>query len=441
MNIQEQVIEFLLKKAKQDPEFAGASSKEMAKKIQYKPKSIESQCLLLEHAGLIYRNQEDAQTSPNIWQRNEDVTVDTVKTGERTMSNPPGEPTTATEKAPEQGADLDQKQMFIDHLGRIGVTPKNVIPTVADIFWSGDIYDLSWLKQVLQVEAAGYFNPSQQRIIVSWWSRSRGLPFKEDELFPESEGDEKPRKGAAGKAGEDGRPEKRLDPGMGWKIGKDRDGDWVASPGGPMSYQEAVEAAERRHLIGAYQAPKADDDGEEPGEGESPKAARRGAKREDSLVEKMMLKMMDKMLDSDGARGSEADSRVERLQDQVTAMQQDRLEERFERMEGLVASIAARDPWEEYDKVQAMKDRLGVGGAAVTDQSPAVQIIKDSSDKLDKNLSRVVGIMERFILREGDLKLEETRSPGERETKAGELLETARSRDASRDLRRQTFGR
>lgn len=441
MNIQQQVIEYLLKKGKQDPEFAGASSREMAKKISYKAKSIESQCLLLEHAGLIFRNQEDEHSSPNIWQKREGVIVDTVKTGELEMTNPPSEPTGATEKAPEASADLDQKQMFVDHLGKIGVTPKNAIPTIADIFFSGDIYDLTWLKQVLQKEAAGFVNPGQQRIIVSWWSHSRGLPFAEDELFPESEGDEKPRKGAAGKAGDDQRPERPLDPGMGWKIAKDRDGDWVAIPGGPMNYKEATEGAERRHLIGAYQLPKGDDDGEEPAEGDSPKASRRGVKREEPLVDKLMLKLIDKVFDGDQGRGSEADARVERLQEQMAAMQAERQEERFERLEGLVAQVAGRDPWDEYDKIQALKDRLGVGGGAVTDQSPAVQIIKDSSDKLDKNVSRVVGIMERFILREGNFQPEETRTPGERDTRAGELLDTARGREASRDLRRQTFGR
>jgi len=433
MNIEEQVIAHLTKKEM-------ATSKQMAKTISYKAKSIETKCLLLEGKGLIFRAQEDATASPNIWQKREGVTVDTVKTGELTMNSQTGEPTTSPAATPAESQDLDQKAMFIDHLTKIGVSPKAAIPTIADIFFSGDINSLPWLNKVLLEEAAGFVNPNQRRLIVSWWSHTRGLPYKEEDFFPEPEAEEKARKGPGrGKPGEE-KPVKPLDLGVGWKVSKDQVGDWVALPGGAMTYQEAVEAAERRHLISVYQTPKGDESGDDDGEGEPVRRRAGGGKREEPLVEKMMMKLMDKMLDGDKGRESAGDERVERLQEQVNRMQEERLEDRFERVEGLIAQVASRDPWDEYDRIQSMKDRLGVGGAVVTDQSPAVQIIKDSSDKLDKNVSRVVGIMERFILREGDFKPEETRSESERAQKADQLLETARDRERSRGLRKNAFG-
>lgn len=440
MNIQEQVIDYLVKKAKQDKDFAGATSKQMAKTIPYKMKSIETQCLLLEHAGLIFRTQEDETVSPNVWQKREGVTVDTLKTGELTMNSQPGETQTTPAATPAESQDLDQKAMFIDHLTKIGVAPKNAIPTIADIFFTGDIDKLTWLNQVLQREAAGFVNPSQRRLIVSWWSHTRGLPYEEEDFFPESEEEEKNRKGPGKRKPEEGKPAKPLDLGVGWKVGKDNAGDWVAQPGGAMTYQEAVEAAERRHLISVYQTPRGDDSGDNDGDGEGLKTTRKGGKREEPLVEKMMMKVLESFLDGGKGRDSAGDERVERLQEQINRMQEERLEDRFERLEGLVAQAASRDPWDEYDRINQMKERLGIGGPAVTDQSPAVQIIKDSSDKMDKNIGRMVGIMERYILREGDFKPEETRSAGEREQKADELLVTAQSRERSRGIRKNAFG-
>ncbi|KKL64465.1 hypothetical protein LCGC14_2164770 [marine sediment metagenome] len=430
MNIKTQVIRYLTKKEM-------ATAKDMARTIPYKAKSIETKCLELEHEGLIFRAQGDEGAAPNLWQKHEGVTVDTPATGELEMSTA----NSATEKEPQasqEGADLDQKGMFINHLTQIGVAPKAAIPTIAEIFFEGDIESLSWLNHVLLRNAAGFVTGQQRSLIMAWWANTRHLPFDEEDFPVEAATEGKAKKGAKGKAEEE-KPARPLDLGLGWKVGKDNDGDWVALPGGAMTYQEAVEAAERRHLIGSYGSPRGEDGGEEADEAEGSRPARRG-KREEPLVEKMMLKLMDNMFDGRSNRDSAGDERVERLQEQVNRMNEDRLEDRFERLEGLVAQAVSRDPWEDWEHINKMRERMGVTAPAVTDNSPAVQLIKDSTDKLDRNVGRMVGIMERVVLREGNFAPEDTRSEGERDQKAGELLTTAQDRDRSRGLRKGAFG-
>ena len=429
MNIKAQVIKYLTKKEM-------ATSKDMARAIPYKAKSIETQCLALEHDGLIFRAQGDERGTPNLWQKNEGVTVDTLATGEVEMTNTAGGAEKETPPTPPaESAELDQKGMFINHLTQIGVAPKAAIPTIAELFFEGNIEDLSWLHHVLLKNAAGFVTGNQRSLIMAWWAKTRHLPFDEEKYPGEPATEGKGKK--AGK--EDEKPARPLDPGQGWRVAKDREGDWVALPGGPMTYQEAVEAAERRHLIGSYGSPRGEDGGEEADEAEGSRPARRG-KREEPLVEKMMLKLMDNMFDGRSNRDSAGDERVERLQEQVNRMNEDRLEDRFERLEGLVAQAVSRDPWEDWEHINKMRERMGVTAPAVTDNSPAVQLIKDSTDKLDRNVGRMVGIMERVVLREGNFAPEDTRSEGERDQKAGELLTTAQDRDRSRGLRKGAFG-
>ncbi|MBA7654783.1 hypothetical protein ES703_62676 [subsurface metagenome] len=68
-----------------------------------------------------------------------------------------------------------------------------------------------------------------------------------------------------------------------------------------------------------------------------------------------------------------------------------------------------------------------------------MQLIKDSTDKFDKNVGRLMGIIERTALRSEEFTPEQTRTPDQREHKAGELLHTVESRENSRQLRREVF--
>lgn len=434
-NIITHIVEQLYEKGKMH-------SRTMADFIPFKHKSIANKCLELESRALIERDDE------NIWSLRPGVTPQTLIDG--TMQDDGGEPmvdqvSTATETQTKptkekEKVPLDQRDQFVSQLKAIGVTPKDAIPTIADIFFSGDIEDLHWLNDVLQRQAMGFVRADQRRLIVNWWANTRGLPISEDDFSFEREDEGKGKK-ATGKETKEEKPTmKPLDAGMGWKIGKDKDGDWVPLPGGPMSYQEAVEATERRHLISSYDTGAEEEDERGGGDGQEGKTTRRRQPAQESLFEKMMVKLIDKVFDDSRGGGSAESETVQRLTERIEQMERDKTEERFDKLEGMVAQIASRDPWEEYDRIEAMRSRLGIGTPAVTDQSPAVQLIKDTTDKMDRNVQRLVGVFERTVLKSEEFNPEETRTKQERESKATELLDEVSSRHRSRDLRKSAFG-
>jgi len=417
------------------------SVSQMCETIKFTYKSVYTKALELQKLNLADKDDD------GIWSLREGVSPQTLITGE-IGGAPPGAPGAEGAEpgkplppiATGRGIPLDQRGMFVKHCTDIGVIPREAIPTIADIFFSGDINSLSWLNQVLSQEAAGYVTHQQRRLMMSWWANTRQLEFDEEEYGFQPEG--KGEKGAKDKkaAAEAAKTEKRLDPGIGWKIEKDEDHEWVAAPGGPMSHSEAIEAARDRQVIAAYakKEPSGDSERDE-GSGEGA-PARKGGKKEESLVEYMMKKMVDKMLEGPGTQGDGASETVRALTERIENMERESLEKRFDNIEGALAGIAARDPWEEYDKIESMKQRFGGGSPVVTDQSPAVQLIKDTTDKMDKNVSRMVGLFERTMLHSDAFKPETTRSTKERDEAAGQLLSEVESRDRSRGLRKQTFG-
>ena len=413
---------------------------QMCETIKYPYKSVYTKALWLQQMNLAYRDND------GLWQLREGISPSTLETGEISTVRPeaevPGEGEPAGKAPPitrSPGAPLDPKGVFIQRLQSAGVTPKEIVPTIADIFFSGDIDSLPWLNQVLTRDSASFVAPNQKRIIISFWAHTRGLPYDEQEFDFEADAEGKGKKSGAKGVKAEERLEKRLDPGLGWKVDRDRDGSWIARPGGPMSYQEAIDAAERRALIDSYNRGGAGEEAEGEGIAEEGVTGRKGGKRPESLVEYMMKKMIDSMLDGGKGKASEESETVSRLTERIDTMERERQEERFERLEGMIAGIASRDPWEDYDRIQTMKEKLGVGGPTVTDQSPAVQLIKDTTDKMDKNVNRLVGVIERTALRSDEFTPEKTRSPHAREEKAGELLDVVQSRDRSRALRRDAF--
>jgi len=413
---------------------------QMCETIKFPYKSVHTKALFLQQMNLASKDDD------GVFSLREGVTPSTLETGELEVAGSrksAGEESTSTKGAapivPTTGAPLDAKGVFIQRLIFAGVVPKEIVPTIADIFFSGDIDSLPWLNQVLTRDAASFVAPNQRRILISFWAHTRGLPYDEEEFDfgAEAEGKGKKAGAKAGKVEE--KPEKRLDLGRGWKVDRDRDGAWITVPGGPMSYPEAVDAAERRALIDSYKRGGPGEEGEGDETGEEGIPARKGAKRGESLLEYMMKKMVDNMLEGGKGKGDGDSETVRVLTERIDNMERERTEERFERLEGMIASAVSRDPWEDYDKIQAMKERIGVGGPVVTDQSPAVQLIKDSTEKLDKNVGRLMGIIERTALRSEEFKPEQTRSPQDKENKAGELLGEVQARDRSRGLRHDVF--
>lgn len=329
------------------------------------------------------------------------------------------------------GIPLDSRQGFIQRLGNIGVTPKEAIPTIADIFFSGDIDSLEWLDHVLRKDAAGFVNAHQARLVLSWWAQTRGLPYDPERfVFEEVKG-----KGEGSRVGKRVEEKAVLDPGIGWKVGKDNAGDWVAQPGGPLTYLDALAAARERAALAIYAVAVEEEEGEEEGEGKGRRPKR--PRPVETLADKLILQILTKTLEGGGGQSDE----VKRLTDKIERMETERQEDRFSRVEGLLAELTNRDPWEEYDRMKGWRESRGLETPLVTDQSPAVQIVKDTADKLDKNVNRLVGIIERTALRSEAFTPEETRSAEEQEHRAGQLLGQAEGREKSRDLRRKTFGR
>lgn len=442
-----------------------------------KPKSVHTKLLEMEKANLVTR--DDA----GIWSLREGVTPETLYTGELEMTTDKlleedrarqtatdaepdeepdeegeaeGEETPAATAKPSrrpnvsplvgkkpgaraEGVSLDQREMFIKHMSDIGVAPKEAIPTIADIFFSGDIEDLNWLTTVLKRHAQGYVTAYQRNLILGFWAKTRGLPYSEDE-----EDWQVPEKGAKGtakaKAGtKDERPKSPLDAGQGWRVGKDKGGDWVPLMGGPLDYEEALDRAERRATIAAYTGGEGEDDGESAAVSEPATTKGKGKGGGQSFIETMMLKVVENMLDGGGKKDSAAEAKIEVLQEQVNQMREDRVLERFENLEGQIAALGSRDPWDDFTHFQQQAQRFGYAPNTVTDNSPAVQLIKDSTDKLDKNAARLMGIFERVALKSEEFSPESTRTPAQREDKAESLLHTAQTRDQSRQLRKDVF--
>lgn len=155
----------------------------------------------------------------------------------------------AIESGMSSGIVLDQMGQFIQTLQGIGASPKEAVPTIADIFFAGNINSVNWLNHVLTEIAQGYVTPAQACLMISWWARTRGLAL-DDEDLPTVEnvnGKEDMNQGSE--------KTKRIWPpdlGLGWRIAKAKTGEWMPVPGGPITYEEALRHANIRNFISGY---------------------------------------------------------------------------------------------------------------------------------------------------------------------------------------------
>lgn len=408
--------------------------------------SVHSKCLEMEKMGLM--SHDDAM----VWTLKPGVTPMTLVTGELqdgTKKEGEGMTTdTGKDKTPlgaATGAPLSQESQFSELLLGVGVE-KIYIPTITKLFFDGDINSLNWLREVLNRHAAGFVKPHQIKLIFASWSKSRGLPYNPED-FPLEE-----QEAGKGKKAVEKEPAKPLTQtlaekaGIGYRIDVDQNGNWKAVPGGPMPYQDAIEAAERRATIDAMRYGQSVAAVEEPAEGGDGKPAARSTRQAQSLQDKLMDKVLDFFIESKKGHGDEQNPQITALSQQlqtatntINQMREDREQERFDRIEGNIAALASRDPWDDPRNIEVMRQRLGIPNQIVTDQSPAVQILKDSADKIDKNVGRLVGIVERAALQSDQFRPEETRTSAEKETKAGDLLDEASKRQRSTELRKRAF--
>lgn len=448
--IADQVIKVLYENG---PKKAG----DMRTWIKFPYKSIYQKCLDLQKMGLVSKDDQ------SVWTITPGVTPKTLETGEReppgshkpvggdgTTDNPPKDKTPPDGETPAGGATgmaLDPRALFEQTMKSVAVKPPEVIPTIANVFFGGDIDNLQWLHDVLRRHASGFVAPNQIRLIISAWSTARGLPYDENE-FP-LEGFDKGKSVKPGEKEETktGAAKLMADAGIGWKVVKDKDGDWVAQPGGTMSQEEATAAAERRATIAAMGLGVPAASSEETPESGDGKPVPKTGKGSRSFQDIFMEKAIDHFFDKDKTKDGEDSPTIKALTVQVQQANQtiqqlkDQQEKEWkEKMEANLAAIASRDPWSDPTEIARARQLLNIPSTTVTDNSPAVQVLKDSTEKIDKNVGRLVGLIERVALKSDEFRPEERRSSAEKEAKAGDLLNEAAERERARALRLRTFG-
>jgi len=301
---------------------------------------------------------------------------------------------------------------------------RKALDTITETFFAGDPENLEHLTSVLD-DARAYVSPLQRRLIVRYWARyiKRDIPPLLDERLSHQEGE----KGDGGKDGS------RFIEDLGWKVEKDRDGDWVPRPGGELSYEKSLRYAA---TLNATRSSAGDEGGnEEDEDAPAGKRRRRGGGRDPILTLLIERAFPDK---------DDRDEDLKALREELSKEREARQEERFSRLEGMIGSALNKNPFQEYleikQQVEAIEGPRQV--PTVTDQSPTVQLIKDQSDKLDKNMNRVVGLLERAMLRGQDEVIpEEHSTPEERDKRAERLLGRMQQAGRSRELRRELFGK
>lgn len=302
--------------------------------------------------------------------------------------------------------------------------------TITRTFFGGDHTDMENLVSVLQ-DARAYVNIGAARMILRYWARYIGgdlaqLPKLEERL-------ESRTSGSSQTPDEDHFIEE-----MGWQVVKDKDGDWITKPGGELTQREALKWAATNNAI----RPAREDDAEED---EAPRG-RRGSRQPRQEQQPNMLEIIQtvKELMTPAADTSGKDDQVRILTEKIDQMDRDRQDDRMGRLEELIGAAVNRNPVTEFLAMREQMDLLNPR-AGVTDNSPTVQLVKDTSDKLDRNMTRLTGIIERVALRAPSAADEEIPdhqyTPQEREDRAGKLAERMSQNNESKQLRQQLFGR
>ena len=307
---------------------------------------------------------------------------------------------------------------------------RRALDTITDTFFAGDTENLAYLVNVLE-DSRAYVDPQQKRLIVRYWAHYTDSPPLSPELETRLSRDPEKGKPTA---------ETRFTSEIGWRVEKDKAGDYMPRPGGELAtYQEALRWAATMNATKGFEEDEPAE-GEEAGEGGKGRR-RRGAAN--SLESLLMKAVIDKAFPGNGG-SSAADERVRELEKQLADEREARMSDRFERLEALIAANAGGDQVEALIKQRDQMLALGMiptPTAISPGDSPTVSILKDSTDKLDKNMNRFVGIMERAMLRGHDNILPEDRSTeAEQEDRAGTLLNRIDQNDRSRQLAKNLWG-
>ena len=392
----------------------------------HKKKTIQSKLYELRQAGKVARNQDGVYEALAPAPPGEDEDPDILPPAaqgrpdpqSRTGRDTPGPQAPANPLRQPLSGDQEKFRALLQDCD-----VRRALDTITETFFAGDPENLEHLVSVLD-DARAYVSPLQRRLIVRYWARyiKRDLPPLLEERLSRQEGDRADRE----------RPGSEFVEDIGWKVEKDKDGDWVPRPGGELSYEKALKYAA---TMNATRGSAAEDGDEDDGEPSAGKRRRRGGGRDPILTLLIERAFPDK---------DSRDEEVKTLREDLNREREARQEERFNRLEGMVSSALNRNPVQDYLEMKQQVESIEGPRQlpVVTDQSPTVQLIKDQSDKLDKNMNRLVGLLERAMLRgQEDVIPEEHSTPEERDQRAERLLGRMEQATRSRELRQELFGR
>lgn len=392
----------------------------------HKKKTLQSKLYELRQAGKVARNQDGVYDALVPAPQEDDDGPDILPPAAQDRPGPQSREARDTPGPQAQLSPLRQpisgdQEKFRALLQDCDV--RRALDTITETFFSGDPEDLEHLVSVLD-DARAYVSPLQRRLIVRYWARyiKRDVPPLLEDRLNRQEGEKSDRQ----------RPGSEFVEDIGWKVEKDREGDWVPRPGGDLSYEKALRYAATMNATRGSAAEEGDD--EQEGETSTGKRRRRAGGRDPIVTLLIERAFPDK---------DSRDEEVKALREELAREREARQEERFNRLEGMVSSALNRNPVQDYLEMKQQVEAIeGPRQAAVvTDQSPTVQLIKDQSDKLDKNMNRLVGLLERTMLRGEEVIPEDHSTPEEREKRAERLLGRMEQAGRSRDLRQELFGR
>jgi hypothetical protein len=392
----------------------------------HKKKTLQSKLYELRQAGKVARSQDGVYevlaTSGQGDNEDEDIlppsATDRPGPQSREARDTPGPQAQASPLRQPLSGDQEKFRALLQDCD-----VKKALDTITETFFAGDPEDLEHLASVLD-DARAYVSPLQRRLIVRYWARyiKRDVPPLLEERLTHQESEK----------GERSRPGSEFVEDIGWKVEKDKDGDWVPRPGGDLSYEKALKYAA---TMNATRGSSAEEDAGEEEEGGGGRKRRRGGGRDPILTLLIERAFPDK---------DSRDDEIRALREELDREREARQEERFNRLEGMVSSALSRNPVQEYMEMKQQVEAIEGPRQPpiVTDQSPTVQLIKDQSDKLDKNMNRLVGILERAVLRgQEEVIPEEHSTPEERDKRAERLLGRMEQATRSRELRQELFGR
>ncbi|KKL61750.1 hypothetical protein LCGC14_2192200 [marine sediment metagenome] len=264
------------------------------------------------------------------------------------------------------------------------------LDTIVESVFTGDPENMAFVLEVLE-DSRAMVNSQQRRMIIRHWARymQSTLPDSIEERLRNP--DAAPSAGGGEALMED----------IGWKVEKDRDHEFVPKPSGPLTYEKALRHAATMNAVGRSNDDDDDDDDEE-----EEAVSTRGRKgKKGGGVEGSILTLLLKRAFPEKPEG---DDRLDRALAEIERLKDDKHTDAMEAMQAQIAALANRSPAEEYQKAKDTISAIaGPPQVQLGDGSPAALLIKDTGDKLENALSRVAGLFERVLLREGQFVPEE----------------------------------